>query len=181
MIFVAVSAAAITATKEYVDKATNAVHVSTIAAVTNEIQDGWVCTPAEWQGKPIEIRLAEDFEPNVVDGRGVYRPYVGDESIGMPMDIKYPPAIGAKLDFGHNWYGVEPLIAVYTKGGGNSLGLATAKDLDGRPTYEAATNIARAVVNTVWDEKLGVAWEARMHDGALYYIAVTNRPPEMVE
>lgn len=42
-------------------------------------------------------------------------------------------------------------------------------------TAPAATNIARSVVNTVWDAKLGVAWEARMHDGALYYVAVTNR------
>ena len=39
----------------------------------------------------------------------------------------------------------------------------------------AVTNAARAVVNTIWDEKLGVAWEARMHNGALYYVAVTNR------
>ena len=40
---------------------------------------------------------------------------------------------------------------------------------------EIATNTARAVVNTVWDSELGVAWEARMHNGNLYYIAVTNR------
>lgn len=39
--------------------------------------------------------------------------------------------------------------------------------------------VARSVVNTVWDEKLGVAWEARMHDGCLYYVAVTNEPPEV--
>jgi hypothetical protein len=46
-------------------------------------------------------------------------------------------------------------------------------------TMSAVTNAARSVVNTVWDAKLGVAWEARMHNGALYYIAVTNRPPEV--
>ena len=40
---------------------------------------------------------------------------------------------------------------------------------------EISTNAARAVVNTVWDPALGVAWEARMHNGALYYVAVTNR------
>lgn len=39
---------------------------------------------------------------------------------------------------------------------------------------EIATNTARAVINSVWDEKLGVTWEARMYDGNLYYIAVTN-------
>lgn len=46
---------------------------------------------------------------------------------------------------------------------------------------EIATNTARAVVNTVWDSELGVAWEARMHNGALYYVAVTNKPPEVVK
>lgn len=42
----------------------------------------------------------------------------------------------------------------------------------------AVEQIARSVVNTVWDPQLGVAWEARMHNGQLYYVAVTNRPPE---
>jgi hypothetical protein len=37
------------------------------------------------------------------------------------------------------------------------------------------TNVARSVVNTIWDPQLGVAWEARMHNGTLYYVAVTNR------
>ena len=46
-------------------------------------------------------------------------------------------------------------------------------------TMSAVTNAARAVVNTIWDEKLGVAWEARMHNGQLYYVAVTNQPPEV--
>lgn len=46
---------------------------------------------------------------------------------------------------------------------------------------EIATNTARAVVNTVWDSELGVAWEARMHNGALYYVAVTNKPPEVAQ
>lgn len=46
---------------------------------------------------------------------------------------------------------------------------------------EISTNAARAVVNTVWDSELGVAWEARMHNGALYYVAVTNQPPEVVK
>ena len=56
----------------------------------------------------------------------------------------------------------------------NTLGLAMEKDV---PTEESITNIARSVVNSVWDAKLGVAWEARMHNGHLYYIAVTNQPP----
>jgi hypothetical protein len=49
----------------------------------------------------------------------------------------------------------------------------------GLPTHETVTNVARSVVNSVWDASLGVAWEARMHNGHLYYIAVTNKPPEV--
>lgn len=37
------------------------------------------------------------------------------------------------------------------------------------------TNIVREASGTVWDDALGVAWEARMHNGHLYYIAVTNK------
>jgi hypothetical protein len=61
----------------------------------------------------------------------------------------------------------------------NALGLAMAKDLEKLPTHETVTNVARSVVNSVWDASLGVAWEARMHNGHLYYIAVTNKPPEV--
>ena len=60
----------------------------------------------------------------------------------------------------------------------NALGLARIKDIEKLPTHETVTNVARSVVNSVWDASLGVAWEARMHNGHLYYIAVTNRPPE---
>ena len=45
-------------------------------------------------------------------------------------------------------------------------------------TTSTVAKVARSVVNTVWDSELGVAWEARMHNGQLYYVAVTNRPPE---
>ena len=54
----------------------------------------------------------------------------------------------------------------------NALGLAMAKDV---PTHEMVTNIVRDNIGSVWDAQLGVAWEARMHNGHLYYIAVTNR------
>ena len=46
-------------------------------------------------------------------------------------------------------------------------------------TTSTVAQIARQVVNTVWDPELGVAWEARMHNGQLYYVAVTNQPPEV--
>lgn len=38
----------------------------------------------------------------------------------------------------------------------------------------AATNIARAVVNSVYDEQMGITWRPVMHAGNLYYVAVTN-------
>ncbi|MBP3405880.1 MAG: hypothetical protein J6N18_07235 [Kiritimatiellae bacterium] len=52
----------------------------------------------------------------------------------------------------------------------------------GRETVAYAsdvTNIVRETQGTVWDDALGVAWQARMHNGHLYYIAVTNQPPEV--
>ena len=58
----------------------------------------------------------------------------------------------------------------------NALGLAMAKDLEKLPTHEAVTNIVRDNIGSVWDAQLGVAWQARMHNGHLYYIAVTNQP-----
>ena len=65
----------------------------------------------------------------------------------------------------------------------NALGLATLKDIEGAVTKQELTNTVRMVVNAagryVWDASLGVAWEARMHNGHLYYIAVTNKPPEV--
>lgn len=59
---------------------------------------------------------------------------------------------------------------------GNALGLAMAKDLEQLPTHETVTNIVRDNIGSVWDDQLGVAWQARMHNGHLYYIAVTNQP-----
>lgn len=41
-------------------------------------------------------------------------------------------------------------------------------------TMSAITNIARDVVNSLYDEEMGVTWQAKMNGGNLYYIAVTN-------
>ena len=83
-----------------------------------------------------------------------------------------------KLTVSSSWAGV---YGVFTREriAKNALGLATLKDIEKLPNHETVTNVARAVVNSVWDASLGVAWEARMHNGHLYYIAVTNRPPEV--
>jgi hypothetical protein len=45
---------------------------------------------------------------------------------------------------------------------------------DSLATMSAITNAARDVVNTVYDEHLGISWTAKMYDGNLYYVAVTN-------
>ena len=41
-------------------------------------------------------------------------------------------------------------------------------------TVGGVTNAARSVINSYWDEARGVTWQAKMVDGNLYYIAVTN-------
>lgn len=42
------------------------------------------------------------------------------------------------------------------------------------PNEEKLKDIAGDAMNSIWDEKLGITWRARMIDGNLYYIAVTN-------
>ena len=88
--------------------------------------------------------------------------YCGDfdengEFIGSAPDVKFAGKYGVTIDT--KW----PCLVKVTS------------PIDTIATMSAVTNAARAVVNTVWDPALGVAWEARMHNGALYYVAVTNR------
>jgi hypothetical protein len=45
---------------------------------------------------------------------------------------------------------------------------------DSLATMSAITNAARDVVNSLYDEEMGVTWQAKMNGGNLYYIAVTN-------
>ena len=113
---------------------------------------------------------------------------VGDLPEYYSFEGKYEPGT-SELDetvfidwcFRNQWdgYWVSMTAEREVTGRRNALGLATAKDLEKLPTHETVTNVARSVVNSVWDASLGVAWEARMHNGHLYYIAVTNKPPEV--
>lgn len=70
-------------------------------------------------------------------------------------------------------------VGAYTKEQ-TDCAISAATDGLASAEYIAATvtNVVRDTVGTVWDGALGVAWQARMHNGHLYYIAVTNRPPE---
>jgi hypothetical protein len=45
---------------------------------------------------------------------------------------------------------------------------------DSLATMSAITNAARDVVNSLYDEEMGVTWQTKMNGGNLYYIAVTN-------
>ena len=45
---------------------------------------------------------------------------------------------------------------------------------DSLATMSAITNVARNVVNSLYDEETGVTWQAKMNGGNLYYVAVTN-------
>jgi hypothetical protein len=174
----------ITATKAYVDRkyaeATNAVP----SIVTNEIrlvssnavnEAGWVYTWGEWE--IVEARLLSDGKPfegvTIVPYLEGWMPSVG----GMTFDTVQ----GTKDSTDITWYEAGAYVINAQRRRvwecrRNALGLAMAKDV---PTAETITNVARSVVNSVWDAALGVAWEARMHNGHLYYIAVTNKPPEV--
>ena len=184
----------ITATKAYVDRkyseATNAIP----AIVTNEVATGW----SDWVFEAKDPDVAAAFKANpprvvYVASSVMYDPHwYGDfPELGI-AGIEKSQEDG-QMDF-HSGSDAEVLTfmpyddmresgnfhpeVVYAKRKKiiqNALGLAMLKDV---PNYETVTNVARSVVNSVWDASLGVAWEARMHNGHLYYIAVTNRPPE---
>jgi hypothetical protein len=156
----------ITATKAYVDRryteATNAVP----SIVTNEVS-GW-----DWEwGRGLNGRFRVDSDL-IYRGDGEWIVALWD--LVEDRDV-WPIGSGqgdaTRVDFSD--------FGVAVRKSRNALGLAMAKDLEKLPTHETVTNVARSVVNSVWDASLGVAWEARMHNGHLYYIAVTNKPPEV--
>lgn len=49
------------------------------------------------------------------------------------------------------------------------------------PTKETVKEMAGEALNTIYDEQLGVTWQARMVDGCLYYLAVTNTNISVIE
>ena len=90
---------------------------------------------------------------NIATALGSWRPTVGMTSWGFEWDAdtkRFVASWNYMLDFGRET-------------------VAYVSDV---------TNIVRDTQGTVWDDALGVAWQARMHNGHLYYIAVTNQPPE---
>ena len=159
------------------------------AIVTNEAASGW----SEWEFRCDEPKIQEALNKNPPTVRYEYDgPYEGARRIYL-VDI--PAVEGYRwVDLGSGFVNsfetcTEVSIFGYMGGddtlgvtltrkfipGGNVLGLAMAKDV---VSASVVTNIVRDNIGTVWDASLGVAWQARMHSGHLYYIAATNQPPE---
>lgn len=137
------------------------------AIVTNEVASGWICEIKEL-GHLYEYRDPPGFWPE----DEVWSLWLWTDGGTDKVDFYCrAPEDATELNF-------TPWLTL-RRTGGNALGLAMAKDLEKLPTHETVTNVARSVVNSVWDASLGVVWEARMHNGHLYYIAVTNKPPEV--
>lgn len=178
-------ARSITATKAYVDRQYLAATSAVPSIVTNEVAEfsAWTynCTVPEIQAAldanpptmiftegQWYIRNLPSVEGCIIAGEGEFHP--GEEfSTEEVFSYSYVlRSLGKYIGI----TATRELIATR-----NALGLARLSDLTeaGVPA-STVTNIARDVVNSVWDAKLGVAWEARMYDGHLYYIAVTNAP-----
>ena len=170
---------------------TNVVLPDVAAIVTNTVEGGW----SEWEFRcdVPEIQAALDANPPIVH---IERYPTGIWAYAL---WGLPSVDGWFLDdtfgFGHfdspNEASFSSDSRLYTKSnnegavviatrerlpGSNALGLAMAKDT---VSASVVTNIVRDNIGTIWDSSLGVAWQARMHNGHLYYIAVTNQPPEV--
>ena len=182
----------ITATKAYVDRkyaeATNAVP----SIVTNVVPSGWTITAdnpdISLDGWYVELGYVMQLPAMIRHPRWYIRcdswthlktnAFLEDDTV---LESEAERAIDSNKN-GFFDEGEEIItfnVRAERRESRNALGLAMAKDLEKLPTHETVTNVARSVVNSVWDASLGVAWEARMHNGHLYYIAVTNKPPEV--
>ena len=162
-------------------EATNAIP----SIVTNEVAviGDWVVTTngayaPGWRIDIMELPGADTpvFDVSLLDHEG--SPIVILDTIGTPDPTATCYSGRIMEDVGGYGYLGIAYTAERKRITRNALGLARIKDIEKLPTHETVTNVARSVVNSVWDASLGVAWEARMHNGHLYYIAVTNRPPE---
>lgn len=145
--------------------ATNAVAEMIPSIVTNEVVEftEWVPSPDTYNGYPVTLHMdvSEDGKDYLLFLVG------GNVAEAVPIDASASTSAYSSM------ISVIATRSCFTR---NALGLARAKDLEKLPTHETVTNVARSVVGSVWDAQLGVAWQARMHNGHLYYIAVTNQP-----
>jgi hypothetical protein len=184
---VALELGAITATKEYVDKQDAALRADLSGA--RNVQDLNVYGEVTDKTKPY---LADDLFPIVCD-------FGGDEGekTSQKADVSFIPdergfylvrtVGGHEMSlFDHDGVFQGGLFMKYNgrapdNGSWPRLSFRTSiqPTADQLATTSTAAQVARSVVNTVWDSELGVAWEARMHNGQLYYVAVTNQPPEV--
>ena len=105
--------------------------------------------------------------PYINDSGSVYFPAVdGSCAVDMPDEntviVRSIMSIQTTMD---KLEGELPMNGVYK---------LTPIYADSLATMSAITNVAREVVNSLYDEEMGVTWQAKMNGGNLYYIAVTN-------
>ena len=169
------------ATREYVDKGDAAV-ASTIDLkrgkddlnVYRKVGQGNTWTLVSYDKQTVTEAIGEfrEFDSETGGGEWVFTVKKTGEYIGS--------SAGELTDFRVTDYAIEWQGAPEFGYWGYATRAIAYEPVSGDmiATMSAVTNAARAVVNSVWDPQLGVAWQARMHKGALYYVAVTNRPPE---
>lgn len=169
--------------------ATNAVAETVASIVTNEVAGGWTITAdnpdISLDGWYVELGYVMQM-PAMIRHPRWYIKCDGLTDLKTNAFLEDDTVLESEAErlIDSNKNGVfdegEEIIAFNVraerKESRNALGLAMAKDLEKLPTHEAVTNIVRDNIGSVWDAQLGVAWQARMHNGHLYYIAVTNQP-----
>lgn len=170
--------------------------------VTNVVLDG-VAKTADLDGKRDKTDLkvygevADKTKPYLADD--LFPVVIGDETLTrvtiqsnwddvMPSESRHNILTSSEI-IAFDWDGVfyNSTLPVYYNGHEGvpgewprlSFPTSIKPTGDQLATTSTVAQVARQVVNTVWDSELGVAWEARMHNGQLYYVAVTNQPPEV--
>lgn len=151
--------------------------------VTNVSFEGLAKTDEVMPGK------VEGYWESIADGMGLYlyRPEVSSSISIIPEGISIYNGNQTAALYGDGVYvgdtvyredsilrnGVRITFPLLTKDETFAIKSDIERATDNIP--QVVTNVVRDIQGLVYDDKLGVAWEARMHDGALYYIAVTNR------
>ena len=188
----AVAASAITATKEYVDrKDADKRGITDLTVYGEDVAKPYAladeCRPIEvtvngttYNLEKISLEWSEEYDSVwVAADTGKLGDFYGDamrivfrDGVAVALNTQWDDSPQWKLEYR---FGGKPFKA----GEWPRLKTEISPTADQLATTSTVAQVARSVVNTVWDEELGVAWEARMHNGQLYYVAVTNQPPEV--
>lgn len=136
------------------------------AIVTNTVPGGW----SEWEWSDGKTHKDPEYLADAEEPKWM-----------MDLDEAWAYGIGELVDGGADStrlvfgeYDNTGFLLVATRRwikGANALGLAMAKDV---VSAEAATNVARAVSNSFWDDKNEVLWRLEFRDGEPMFVPVTN-------